>query len=230
MKHVNGEWIRQWILLAADEFQLRREELNELDSQISDGDHGDNLVRGFRAARSAVTRTDTVLPSRILGYVGLTFLSAVSGSSGPMLSSTFVCMAEAAAALEGDDGSLDAEAIAALVVAGARGVKRRGRAGLGSKTMADAWIPAGQAAEDVAVRGGNCMEVLTAAAAAAAQGAQATRQLPADQGRARFRGARAIGFVDAGARSSAYFLECGVRALREMCDGGNGVEPSGEQQ
>ena len=217
MKFVDGEWIRLWILLAADELHARRAELNALDGEISDGDHGDNLVRGFGAAVLAIDSIYGDTPREILGTVGITFLSAVSGSSGPMLASTFFRMAEAAPIIGGKRGELDPVSLAALICAGARGVVRRGRSDVGSKTMADAWIPAARAAEKAAQADGDCLAVLRAAADAAARGARGTAELQANKGRAQFRGERSRGYVDAGAQSSAYILECAYRAAVQLC-------------
>ncbi len=211
---LDGEWVRIWMRLAAQEFAERRAELNELDAQISDGDHGDNLERGYRAAWDAARESFATDSARILREIGLTFLSAVNGSSGPMLASTFLRMSETAAEVQESDGRLEPEAVAAVIEAGARGVVWRGRSEPGSKTMTDAWIPASHAAREAAETGLDCIGVLEAAAVAAGDGAAATAYLQAGQGCAQFRAERSVGFVDAGAQSSAYMLGVAVRAAR----------------
>jgi dihydroxyacetone kinase-like protein len=73
--------------------------------------------------------------------------------------------------------------------------------------MLDALIPAVQAARRAADDGADLASVLAAAATAAQQGAEATRQFQAKFGRARHSGAKSLGTADPGATSvSLLFL------------------------
>ena len=76
---------------------------------------------------------------------------------------------------------------------------------VGDKTMMDALIPASQAI--AAYEGDDEGELFAAAARAAAQGAEATRQFVSKFGRARSYGAQTIGTPDAGAMSMSYFFQ-----------------------
>ena len=44
---LDGAWTRRWIVLVADRIAERKAELTHLDRDIGDGDHGENLDRGF---------------------------------------------------------------------------------------------------------------------------------------------------------------------------------------
>lgn len=46
---IEKQHIINWLKLCDIEFQENRAYLNELDSDIGDGDHGNNLSRGFAA-------------------------------------------------------------------------------------------------------------------------------------------------------------------------------------
>ena len=74
----------------------------------------------------------------------------------------------------------------------------------GDKTMMDALIPASEAI--VAYDGEDENEMFSAAARAAAEGAEASRQFVSKFGRAKSYGAQTIGTPDAGAMSMAYFF------------------------
>jgi dihydroxyacetone kinase-like protein len=78
-------------------------------------------------------------------------------------------------------------------------VIQRGQAQPGDKTMIDALQPAVQAFAE----GPDLAGSFERAAAAAAVGAQNTAQMVARHGRAKFAGERAVGHIDAGARSIA---------------------------
>ena len=190
------------IRAAAEAIAVNRLELTSLDRAIGDGDHGDNLARGFAAV---ITKLDSELPDTpggVLKLVATTLISTVGGASGPLFGTAFLRAASAA----GEAAELDAATVAAALGAARDGVVSRGKAEPEDKTMVDALTPAVDAAESAARNGGNVAAVLAAAAAAAEVGAAATAPLQARKGRASYLGARSIGHVDPGSRSSAYLL------------------------
>ena len=81
---------------------------------------------------------------------------------------------------------------------------------VGDKTMMDALIPASQAI--VAYEGDDADGLFAAAAQAAAQGAEATKELVSKFGRAKSYGTKTIGTPDAGAMSMSYFFQGLARA------------------
>jgi len=93
------------------------------------------------------------------------------------------------------------------------GIRDRGKAEPGEKTMLDAWAPAAQAAGDAAAAGLALAHCLDAAVAAARDGAEATRGMVASKGRAERLGERALGHVDPGAASAVVLIEAMRRAL-----------------
>lgn len=179
-----------------------RDELVELDRVIGDGDHGENMRRGFLAFAVAVDRLDPATPAAAIKLLATTLISTVGGAAGPLYGTAFL---RAAAAL-GDADELTPALAAAAVRAGLRGVVARGRAVVGDKTMVDALSPAADAAEAAAKGGADVAGVLEAAAVAAAAGAQSTIPLVARKGRASYLGERSAGHLDPGARSTSLLL------------------------
>jgi dihydroxyacetone kinase-like protein len=92
------------------------------------------------------------------------------------------------------------------------GIKQRGKAEVGDKTIVDALEPAVEAAKGAASDGG-VAEVLRAAADAAKEGVESTVPLTARKGRASYLGPRAQGHQDPGATSTYYLLDAAARAL-----------------
>ena len=76
---------------------------------------------------------------------------------------------------------------------------------VGDKTMMDALIPASEAV--AAYTGDSADELFDAAAQAAAQGAEATKQYVSKFGRAKSYGTKTIGTPDAGAVSMSWFFQ-----------------------
>ncbi|TAM68963.1 MAG: dihydroxyacetone kinase subunit L [Microbacteriaceae bacterium] len=200
---LGSEWVLAWARESARCVDEHRTQLGELDRAIGDGDHGENLGRGFNAvAASLDSLAAGATPRDILRLIATTLISRVGGAAGPLYGTAFLRAADAV----GDRTELDVTAIAGLVAAARDGIVDRGRAVPGDKTMVDAWAAAADAAAAAAQAGDDEAAVLAVAAAAAEAGAVATEPLVARKGRASYLGDRAIGHRDPGAQSSALIL------------------------
>ena len=202
-------WADRWVRRSAEVVAEHRVALSELDRHIGDGDHGENLHRGFSAV---VVKLDGLEePPRqvgdVLKLVATTLMSTVGGAAGPLYGTAYLRAAKVTGLPE-----LDPLAVVALLEAALEGVVARGKAQPGEKTMVDAWSPAVSAAQDAADAGADAAEVLRAAAGAAQAGAEATDPLVATKGRASYLGERSAGHRDPGAASTALLLQAAVDA------------------
>lgn len=183
--------------------------LTRLDTVLGDGDHGDNLVIGFRAADAALMDLpmDTP-PGELLRAVGHRLVAAVGGASGPLYGTAFL----EAGVVAGDRLILDTATIAAMLRAASDGLARRGRCTVGDKTILDALRPAADAFETAATTGGPGTVVAPAqgpiaeAVRAASRGMRSTRPMVARRGLALRLGDRSIGHLDPGAVSCVLLL------------------------
>ena len=177
--------------------------LTRLDTVLGDGDHGDNLVIGFRAVDALLTELPAeTLPGELLRGVGHRLVAAVGGASGPLYGTAFL---EAGARAD-DATTLDGPALARMLRAAADGLARRGRCTVGDKTILDTLAPAADAFE-AAVRDGRPLRVAYAAAVRAGRdGALSTRDLVARRGLALRLGERSAGHLDPGAVSCVLLL------------------------
>lgn len=183
--------------------------LTRLDTVLGDGDHGDNLVIGFRAVEATLRDlSPDATPGEVLRAVGHRLVAAVGGASGPLYGTAFL---EAAAAA-GDDPAIHAEGLGAMLAAAADGLARRGRCAVGDKTILDALRPAADAFERARERGEAPAGAMGAAVRAAARGMRGTRPLVARRGLALRLGERSAGHLDPGA------VSC-VLLLRAIADG-----------
>lgn len=200
---LDTNWVTSWISAAAEAVGEHKGELNTLDREIGDGDHGENMDRGMRAAVDALAKLpDGSTPSAALRSIAMTLISTVGGASGPLYGTAFLKAAEPVGAAEAIDG----ETVVALLTAARDGIVSRGKAESGDKTMVDAWTPAVEAASSALAAGAAPAAILTAAAEAAEQGSDATIPLVARKGRASYLGERSAGHRDPGAQSTALLL------------------------
>jgi phosphoenolpyruvate---glycerone phosphotransferase subunit DhaL len=202
-------WAQRWVRQAAAVIAEHKGELMELDRQIGDGDHGENMNRGFAAVVAKLDALDES-PAEVgdvLKLVATTLMSTVGGAAGPLYGTAYLRAAKVTALTE-----LDVPAVVALFEAALEGIVARGKATTGEKTMVDAWAPAAVAAREAADAGADLVAVLDAAASAAEDGAVSTTPMLATKGRASYLGERSIGHQDPGATSTAYILRAAVEA------------------
>lgn len=207
---LDAAWAQRWIELAAADIAEQRGYLVDLDRAIGDGDHGENMDRGFKAAVEALEQAQPGSVAEVLKTVAKTLMSTVGGAAGPLYGTAFLRASKAAG-----DGELDGAGVAALIAGALDGIQARGKATTGEKTMVDAWTPALEAARAAAEAGGDPVAVLEAAATAAEAGAAATEPMRATKGRASYLGERSIGHLDPGAVSTSLILRAAVRAAGE---------------
>lgn len=200
---IDAEGVRRWLDAFGAVVSERAPELSRLDAAIGDGDHGTNMDRGFKAVRERVLAAaagKTI--DQLCKETGMTLLSTVGGAAGPLYGTFFLRMATAAGAAS----ELDAQQLEAALRAGVEGVRQRGKAELGDKTMLDALQPAVDALRGGIAGGQALPAALAAAAGAAEEGCKATIPLLARKGRASYLGERSRDHQDPGATSSAYLI------------------------
>lgn len=207
---LNAQWAARWIAQSAAVIAENKDLLMTLDREIGDADHGENMDRGFKAANAKVGEGEFDSPAAVLKLVATTLMSTVGGAAGPLYGTAFLRASKAA-----DRDSLDSQDVVNLLTAALEGIKLRGKATVGEKTMVDAWQPAVTAAQEALAAGASPEDVLAAAAQAAGEGAQATVAMQATKGRASYLGERSIGHKDPGATSSHLILESAVQAAKE---------------
>jgi len=106
------EWAIDWVRRSAAVIAEQKAELSGLDRAIGDGDHGENLDRGFRAVIAKLDAATPETPGAVLKLVATTLISTVGGASGPLLGTAYLKGAQAA----GDVETLDATTPAASSV------------------------------------------------------------------------------------------------------------------
>ncbi|MBA4494672.1 dihydroxyacetone kinase subunit L [Paenactinomyces guangxiensis] len=186
------------MLKANHTIQANKDYLSELDRAIGDGDHGINMARGFAEVQNKISRELNQDIGALCQNIAMTLLSKVGGASGPLYGTAFIKMASVFKGKE--KVSLD-EFSKALHEA-VNGIKMRGKAAPGEKTLLDVWEPVSSyVAEYVADLSWQSLKSF------AYQQMENTRPLEAKKGRASYLGPRSAGHLDPGAVSSYYLFE-----------------------
>ena len=181
----------------------KEKEFGDLDAVVGDGDLGYSLARGFEKVLNdwdTFKRDDT---ATFLQQIALAISSRIGGTSGPLWGTAFLRASATAKTVDVIDGT----AAVAMLRAAAEGIKARGNADLGDKTLLDALIPATDELERQIAAGASPAECRAAFAQTARERADATSVLEAKRGRASYSGERSIGSPDAGAVAIAIIIE-----------------------
>ncbi|HEY6086320.1 MAG TPA: dihydroxyacetone kinase subunit DhaL [Burkholderiaceae bacterium] len=171
------------------------EELTDLDAAIGDGDHGLNMKRGALAIQAKLGELENQSLNEALKTMGMTCMSTVGGSSGPVFGTLMVTLGkELPPAPQAAD-------VASALAAGIAALSRLGKVEVGQKTLLDVLDPV----QKVLATGGG--DLVARVRQCAHDSAQATAQMAATKGRASFLGDRALGHVDPGSRSMALIID-----------------------
>ncbi|MFV5938714.1 dihydroxyacetone kinase subunit DhaL [Mammaliicoccus sciuri] len=185
---MNAETLLNKLKDLSHTFEQEEQNLTQLDRAIGDGDHGVNMLRGFKAVDEKVTG-DTV--SDVLKSTGMTLMSSVGGASGPLYGFSFVKMA----GLDYDE--ITSDNLLEYVNTFKDAVAARGKVSGGEKTMYDVLLKASDHLSNGESLSENVLQ----------QFAEDTKDLEATKGRAAYFKKDSIGHIDPGAQSMVYVLK-----------------------
>ena len=181
----------------------QKEFLTELDRPIGDNDHGINMARGFEAVEGKLEDLQDKDIGTILKTTGMTLVSTVGGSSGPLYGTLFMKMGMALK----DKTQVSFEEFLTAFALGIEGVGQRGHSTVEEKTMLDSLTPSLKAMQAAYGENPDAKAALKAGAEAAEAGVEHTRDLVATKGRASYLGERSIGHQDPGATSYLFMIQ-----------------------
>lgn len=192
--------------------QANKQFLTDLDAAIGDGDHGINLCKGFKAASERLASTPLRDWGDMFKLIGMAIVSNVGGASGPLYGTAFI----KAAPLGAGKTEITLGDLREILNAGINGIKLRGGAEKGDKTMLDALIPA---FEEINKGMDNNLDIITTldnAFKASQAGVEYTKTIAARKGRASYLGDRSIGHQDPGATSSSLIMEAIYETVKSL--------------
>lgn len=200
---MNYEKVKTILLSISKKINEEKDYLTQLDNDIADGDHGVNLARGFLAVEQMLNESNDTDLGLIFKNIGMKLVSTVGGAAGPLFGTAFLRMANVVNGKQ----DISMEDFIACLDAAIEGIKFRGKAVQGEKTMLDAMIPAYEEIKKTYTDTNNTKLALENGVKAAYQGIEYTKTIIATKGRASYIGERSIGHQDPGATSFTYILE-----------------------
>nr|WP_318033535.1 dihydroxyacetone kinase subunit DhaL [Mycoplasmopsis cynos] len=199
LKHANDI-----VKTIADELAKNEDFISDLDQKIGDGDHGYNIVRGFKAVLE-IDSTNLSLDNYFM-QIGRTLMAKVGGASGPLYGMSFM---KAAAAFKNSE-YIDFKNFKEFVANFAKNLQILGKVQLNEKTMYDVWNPFYTKLSEfneINLEAKN--ELLEYLQYLVAQ----TKDMMATKGRASYLKERSIGTIDPGSFSTGIILKNFLKEL-----------------
>lgn len=208
---ITREHILKWLDVYTQAVNAHADDLNRLDAALGDGDFGASIQRGLYAVQSKMPDMSGQDIGAILTSVGMTLVSVMGGTSGPLLGTLFVQMGRKT------QGKIELSLRDWMeaMQAGVDGVIARGKAQVGDKTMLDAFVPAVEALQAAVAQSTPMKIALQRAADAAKFGRDETALLVARKGRASYIGERGVGSIDPGAANAYLFVQAMADVIGE---------------
>lgn len=198
---MNAASLRGALKSVSDIMAEKRQELIELDQQNGDGDLGISMSDGYKAVADYLAGAEETDLGKLFMKSSSVFNEAAPSSLGTIMSFGMMGMAKA---LKGKtDASLDE--LADALQAGLDLIMEKAKSKPGEKTVLDALHPAIVALKANVAAGSKA--AFAAAATAAAEGSESTRNMRSVHGRAAYYGDKSIGLVDGGSVAGKYLFE-----------------------
>ncbi|MBC2850738.1 dihydroxyacetone kinase subunit L [Cetobacterium sp. 8H] len=185
----------------ADVINQEKDYLSELDRVIGDSDHGINLSRGFQKLIEEKDSLKDLNCSDFFNKIAMVLISNVGGASGAIYGTGLMKVAQS---LKGKE-NLDLDTVIIASDAMLAGIKMRGKAEAGEKTMLDTIVPSVEALKQNKDK--EFSVILENVELAAKTGMESTKDMLATKGRASYLGERSIGHIDPGAMSSYLIIK-----------------------
>ncbi|HWE64718.1 MAG TPA: DAK2 domain-containing protein [Chloroflexota bacterium] len=189
------------------------DELNALDAAMGDGDMGVTMRLGSQGLLAELAGLGDADAATLVSRAGMAFNRAAASTIGALIATAGM---RAGAELKGAE-VIDLALLGRALDMAEAGIRARGKAQRGDKTLLDALIPAVEAVQEAATAGAGLSQAGARALAAAAAGCQAAVGLQSRVGRAGWVGERTVGHPDPGASAV-------VIAIRALVGGELAVE------
>jgi dihydroxyacetone kinase len=197
---VNEALLADLLAAAAGALEDAAPELNRLDAVAGDGDLGVTMTEVARIAREVLAAGAAGVPE-LLSALGAGIARGAPSTSGTLVATAFLRASRACG-----EGGEPTEVLARCFGAALDGVRARGKAEPGDRTLVDGLASVSASLEASAADGLAWQEALARAAEAARSTAQATAEMEPKKGRASWAPQRALGHPDAGCSMLAIVL------------------------
>ncbi len=211
---LSREDLSEVLIAVARDMKGHVDQLRDLDAAAGDGDLGVTVGMGADALIAYLTTPDETDIGKLLAKCGMNVNRVNPSTFGTLQASALM---GAGKAVFGKTELMVGDLIA-MGNGAIDGIKKRGKAEIGDKTMLDSLVPAVEAFQRSLDDGGDVVGALKAAVSAAEAGMLATENMKAKHGRGSWRPDGTVGKRDGGAAALYFMVESFAGHLTELVD------------
>ncbi|WP_088052435.1 dihydroxyacetone kinase subunit DhaL [Virgibacillus dakarensis] len=207
---------KHFLINVGDLMEQNKDYLSDLDIMLGDGDHGITMSIGWKAIRKKVSEEllEEEDCGKISAITGRSFLNAVGSSVGPLYATGFI---KGAKVVQGKTAFTEIDLVN-FWTAFIDGIKERGQAEVGDKTMIDTFEPAKNSMVKTFEESQDILTAFTNAVEDAKKGMESTKEMPSKKGRSSRLGERSIGHQDPGATSAFIVLSAFLEEVKAIAN------------
>jgi len=202
-EEITFQEIIQWLRRVANTLEEKKRYLDRLDSPIGDGDHGRTIANAFNKIIPILDSSTEEDVGGLLVEIGKSLAFSTGAATGPLYGTAFM---EAGKLVKGKK-KIYLDDCVRMIQAAEEGVKRRGKAEVGDKTMLDTIHPVRESLEHSLSESDSLKVALEKAKKSARKGMESTKEIISRKGRASRLGERSRGHIDPGAASTCLIIE-----------------------
>lgn len=216
MRTFNSEDIKKILISIRNVMEQNKNFLIELDSALGDGDLGLTMCAGFNSIVDGFKDSEDKDIGVLLSKAGLIMADSAASTMGTLVATAIM---RAGGAVKGLT-EISAKEFAEMGEASINGIKMRGKAELGDKTILDSLIPAVSAIRENIAPGIPLEIIFKKAYMAALEGVENTKNMKARHGRAGWYGEKSIGHQDPGATVGMLIMKAVCIYIESVGGGG----------
>lgn len=188
------------------------DQLRDLDAVMGDGDLGVTIGMGSDAVIAYMESPDETDIGKMLVKCGMNVNKVNPSTFGTLQASAFIGAGKTVL----NKTEITVVDLIAMGNGAIDGIKKRGKAEVGDKTMLDSLVPAVETFQRSFDEKGDILKALNAAVSAAEAGMLATDHMKAKFGRGTWRPDGTVGQRDGGATAFYFMIESFARHLKEL--------------
>jgi len=196
----------------AKDIMESQDAIRELDAAMGDGDLGVTTTAGFRNIRDGLAELKGRDVGTILIKSGMNYNKSMASTFGVLLATALIRAGNEVK----EKNEADLFDLVKMAQAAVQGVRERGKAQLGDKTMLDVLMPATEALEKAYKEGRNTVEGLEAALSVGEKCLKSTIQMKAKVGRSSWLGDKTLGKQDPGATVVYLMLKSFTESVKSI--------------
>jgi len=195
------EDVKKIFIHLAETFNREKDFLNDLDSKIGDADHGLSMSRGFNAVMKNIEKSPDLTISDMLTTGGMQFNEVTGSTIGILIFSAM----RAAGLIVKDKERINLKDLQNMLQASIEAIMKRGKALRGQKTILDSLIPSLEYLKKQDSKKNESL-IIKGMIKKAFDGAESTKNLVSQIGRAKWFSDRSVGVMDPGAYTGYLIL------------------------